>query len=407
MGSYLVRLGALFKNASFSCACIMSFFAAIAVGIAYISLSWHLLSIYNSMNAIIVFILTWWIFGTVLSPLTGYFADRFSRRKIILITNWLRVLLILLFLLFSRLDTLAEVYIFSTLWGIVFAFYMPAMLIVVREIFENDKVLMYANSTMDGIFEIGMVVGMSAGGLLVTILNMHQILYVLLVAMVIASVSSAGIYPVRNIDKVEDGFVKSWLQVYRYLQNKRYVMWYYLVQVGFTCLFMTVPAFLAPYAKNILHASSLEFGLIETAFSLGFILGSLFLPWLADQKGEIPVIVYVLIVSSLLYLILALLHNVVLAMLCYFAVGLCISCWAIIVTLAQKHTDIELQGKAQGIAHGSSGLLVMCIYGSFFLLNTVDPLPSNYWFFFTVVLALMVLFPLKKGYQLERRHKHE
>ncbi|WP_440617439.1 MFS transporter [Cysteiniphilum sp. 6C5] len=402
MKSYLKARAALFKNSSFTYACIMSFFSAIAVGMAYVSFSWHLLAIYNSVNAIIIFMFSWWVSGAVLSPITGYIADRFPRQKIIVVTNGARVVMIAAFLMFGYLDTLAEVYFFTSFWGLILAFYMPAMLIMVREIFSDDSYLLYANSTMDGIFEIGMVIGMSLGGLLVVFFNMHQILYFLLFATAIALIASFGVKPKRYVERRESGFIEDWRMVYRFLRQKRFVFWFYVAEIGFTCLFMTVPIFIAPYAKNILQASSWQFALIETGFSIGFIIGCIILPWFADRYNEIKTIVGALLLSVCLYFMLAIVHSVWLALVFYFIIGICLSCWAVSVTLAQRHTDITLQGKTQGLSYGLSGLMVMVIYTMFLIINSQMHFPSNYWFYFIVVLALIIIYPLLRGGKLQK-----
>ncbi len=277
---------------------------------------------------------------------------------------------------------------------------MPAMLIFARELFQDDRHLMYVNSTIDGIFEIGM----SLGGLLISFITMHSILYFLLLFTMIAFLASSKIYPARIAEKTHDGFIKNWQSIYRYLQHKRFVVYYYFAQIIFTCLFMVVPAFLAPYAKNVLHATAFEFGIIETSFSIGFIIGTIIIPWFVDKHSSVTVLSWVVTFSAILYLNLSLLHSVYFAIVCYFFVGSCISSWAVIVTLAQKHTPLHLQGKAQGLAYGASGLLVMGIYSLFFIFNKIHPLPSNQWFYFMIVLALLILIPLHIGKKKQRQH---
>ncbi len=350
---------------------------------------------------------TWWIFATLLSPLTGYVADKFPRRNIVITVNVLRVLLVLCYLFLGELDSLVKIYIFTTLWGIILAFFMPAMLILVRELFEDDKNLMYANSTIDGIFEIGMVIGMSLGGLLITIYSMHDILYILLFVLLISLIASFGIHPRREVEKTSTTFIQDWKEVIIYLNQHRFVFWYYIAQICFSSLFMIVPAFLAPYAKNILHASSFEFGIIETSFSVGFIVGTFAMPWFADRYTDVKVIMFALVFSAVLYLLLASIHHIPLAVICYFFVGLCVSCWAIIITLAQKNTLISLQGKAQGVAYGVSGLIVMLVYALFLVIDLVHPMPSNKWFYFTLLIAVFALIPLYKGKRLEKKAREK
>ena len=165
---------------------------------------------------------------------------------------------------------------------------------------------------------------------------------------------------------------------------------------------MTVPIFIAPYAKNILQASSWQFALIETGFSIGFIIGCIILPWFADRYSEVKTIVGALLISVCLYFMLAIVHSVWLALIFYFVIGICLSCWAISVTLAQRHTDITLQGKTQGLSYGLSGLMVMVIYTMFLIINSQMHFPSNYWFYFIVVLALMITYPLLRGAKLQK-----
>jgi len=273
--------------------------------------------------------------------------------------------------------------------------------VCVREVFPNDDNLMYANTTMDGVFEIGMLLGMSLGSILIAIFSMHDILFILLIFTSVAFLASFNIYPARKISKDNGNFVDNWIEVFKQLKIKKFIAWYYVAQISFTTFFMVVPSFLAPYAKNVLHATSLEFGMIETFFSIGFIIGTFIIPWFADKYGEVKTITKILIISSFFYFILAVTSQVWLATVAYFFVGTCVSWWPIVITLAQKNTDFKIQGKAQGIALGISGMTVMSIYGIFSLINYVYPLPSNRWFYFIIILAIVTIFSLKKGHKLQ------
>jgi hypothetical protein len=101
--------------------------------------------------------------------------------------------------------------------------------------------------------------------------------------------------------------------------------------------------------------------------------------------------------SALIYICLGLNHSVNFAILYYFVAGIFISSWVIAVTIAQKNTPINLQGKIQGVSYGLLGLVVMFIYKVFFMINYIDPLPSNEWFYILAILALCTLWPVFKG----------
>ncbi|MED7819447.1 MULTISPECIES: MFS transporter [unclassified Francisella] len=397
MLNYFKARSRLFSNSSFSYACIMSICNAVVVGMAYISISWHLLTLKNNIEVIILFIFSWWIFGVILSPITGYFADLVPRRVIIVTVNLLRVILLLVFIFLTSLDTVGKVYLFTGIWGIILAFFMPAMMIMSRELFPNDDVLLYANSTMDGLFEFGMVIGMSLGGMLIVYFDMHQIMMIMLVGCILATLCSFMIIPKRKVKKNEGSFLDNWKEVFSYLNQNKPLYWCYFAQVGITCIYMIAPIFISPYAKNILQASSLEFGLIEVAFSVGFIVGSILLPYMIERVSPRLTLILSMSFSALMYICLALNHSVNFAILYYFIAGIFISSWVIAVTIAQKNTPINLQGKIQGVSYGLSGLVVMFMYTIFFVINYIDPLPSNEWFYILAILALCTLWPIFKG----------
>jgi len=406
MKSYFKARSKLFTNKSFSYACAMSFFNAVVVGVAYVSISWHLLSIKNNIEVIIIFMLTLWTSGVILSPITGYFADLVSRRLIIILVNVFKVILLLVFILFVSMNSLTSIYLFTGLWGIILAFFMPAMMIMSRELFPNDNVLLYANSTMDGLFEFGMVFGMSLGGVLIACFDMQQIMIVMLVCSVLAMFCSFKIRAGRYIENNQGGFLKNWQEVISYLNQNTALYWCYLAQIGMTCLYMIAPIFISPYAKNILGASSLEFGMIEVAFSIGFIVGNILLPYMIERFSTKLTLVLSISISAIAYLLLALNQSISMAILYYLIAGMFISSWVIIVTLAQKNTPINLQGKIQGIAYGLSGLVVMLVYVLFFIIDYICPLPSNRWFYILAILALCTLWPAFKGISsLERSNK--
>ncbi|MDE5030117.1 hypothetical protein NAI50_10170, partial [Francisella tularensis subsp. holarctica] len=67
MLSYFKARSILFINSAFSYACIMTICNAVVVGIAYNSISWHLLSLRNSIEFIMLFMFTWYICGFIIT----------------------------------------------------------------------------------------------------------------------------------------------------------------------------------------------------------------------------------------------------------------------------------------------------------------------------------------------------
>ena len=113
MRTYLSARRKIFHNKSFNYCLIMNFLDAVVVGVAYVSLSWHILRFNNSVEAIIIFMMTWWTIGSCLSPVAGYLIDFISKRLMLSFLNIFMVLLLAIFILFMDLNSLYSIYLFK------------------------------------------------------------------------------------------------------------------------------------------------------------------------------------------------------------------------------------------------------------------------------------------------------
>jgi MFS transporter, DHA3 family, macrolide efflux protein len=374
-------------------------------GIAYVVLSWHILSIHNSITSMVIFMTTWWLPQPLLAPLTGYIADKYSKKHIIVLCNIARTLLLITVFLFFNLDTIFQVFIFTLVWGGVYSIFFPTNLILMREIIDNDQQLLYANSTMDTAIEIGMIIGMAVAGVLLPLFTLSNIVFIMFILSTLSTIVASLIRSNYKAKTHQHNFIDGWKKVFHYLNNKRFLWFFFLSQVVFTTIFMTTPALIAPYVKNTLGGNAFEFGIIEIVFSAGFILGCLIIPWFSDTYGEVKTIALSLIISIILFCMLAINHVFILAIILLFTIGVALSSWALVVTLAQRNTNIELQGKAEGLFNGLSGLLVFFIYITLYFIDTNLTVASENWFYLLAGLSFLNLIPLLFGNILYKNHK--
>ena len=176
MVSYFKQRAQLFANRSFNYVSLMIFCSAVCVGISYIALAWYILTIDNRVNSVAIYMLIMFIFPIILGPFAGYILDRFSKIKVISYTFAARLLLLLSAIVFTKFDNLVSIYSFCVIWSIINSFYNPAIIVVIREVLDNDDQLMNANTTINGIFEIGMMLGMPIGGFMISAMNIKYIL---------------------------------------------------------------------------------------------------------------------------------------------------------------------------------------------------------------------------------------
>ncbi|TNF69346.1 MAG: MFS transporter [Gammaproteobacteria bacterium] len=397
--SYLKKRLDLFKNPSFNYIILMTLFNALSIGIIYVSLSWHILTIHNSITAIVTLMATWWLPGPLLGPIGGYLADRFPKKKLLIACDSTVILLLIIFLLLpGGMNNLTSVYLFTLGWGILYGLSWPSNIVLMREILNDDSKLLYANSTLDTVFEFGMIIGMGSGGLIIAWLHFTQIMMLVLILMLFTITFLILVKSLKHTQaQHRERFFASWVAVVKHLNTRKFLWYFFGAQVLMTAIFMTTPTFIAPYVKNVLHASSLEFGIIEIGFSAGFIVGNLVLPAYAGRYGEAKIAIFALIMCIILFTLMALNRSVWAAFGLYFLVGIMLSSWALVVTLAQKNTDIQLQGKAEGFFNGLSGLGVFFIYATLFVSDTTFKLPADQWFYLIALFSLITIIPIWLG----------
>jgi MFS transporter, DHA3 family, macrolide efflux protein len=403
--NYLQKRAALFRNFSFNCIISASFISAMVTGIAYVVLSWHILSINNSITSMVIFMTTWWLPQPLLAPITGYIADKYSKKHIIVICNIARAILLLTTFLFFGLDTIFQVFVFTLIWGVFYSLFFPANLILMREIINDDDQLLYANSTMDTAIEIGMITGMATGGALLPLFELSTIIFIMFALSAMAIIASVLIKSIQRYPERHESFIEGWREVFRYLNQKKFLWYFFGSQVIFTAIFMTAPALIAPYVKNTLEGNAFEFGMVEIVFSAGFIIGCILIPLLSDVYGEVKTIVFSLLTSIVFFCLLASNYTFVYALGIFLIIGIALASWAIVVTLAQRNTEIHLQGKAEGMFNGLSGLLVFAIYMSLYFIDTHTHWATENWFYLLAGLALLNLIPLLIGNHYYQQYK--
>src|ERR1043165_5538658 len=105
----------------------------------------------------------------VLAPLAGVFADRWDRRKIIIVTNIFSMLqsVALAVLTFTHVISIPQLIGLSVFQGIINSFEMPARQAFLVEIVERREDLPYAIALNSSIFNGARLVGPAIAGLLI------------------------------------------------------------------------------------------------------------------------------------------------------------------------------------------------------------------------------------------------
>lgn len=363
---------------------INGIFANFSNGLTYLTMAWILLSTHNSISSLAALMICFWAPTVLLGPLCGVIADRYSRRAILILSTTLRGLLLVgAPLLIHRELSSMEIYSMAVLLSILGNLYGPASYTYIREI-TPAKQMFHANAIVAMSYEIGNIVGMGSAGLLLALNSSRISIAISGVLFLIATVCLLMMKP-EKIENQEalpiparENFWQSLRSGIRYLAGHKNLCVLYCVQLILMVIFLTTPIILAPFAKNILNATSSQFGIIQACLSVGVILGGILAPTLAEIWKFKTVILTKTTALVALLLLFGLNSHIWIAYIIAFLLGVTLASWTLIITKAQLHTHVEFLSRVQAAFNSLAAVFILLVY---LLLNTAGDLAPLAWLY--------------------------
>ncbi len=216
-------------------------------------------------------------------PLAGVMADRYNRRWILIISDVLRAIIVLGFLLVVSADRVWLLYVLTTLQFIVSAFFEPARAAILPSLVEEKNLLVantLANATWSAVLSFGAVIG----GVVAAIFGVQTALIIdsatfLLSAFFILRITSGG----KITRQTSTSGWTDLIDGFRYVLQRPRIGVYTLVKgisnVG------SVDTMFALYAASIFvvgEDGAMTLGVLYTAFGIGAVLG----PVLGNRMGD-------------------------------------------------------------------------------------------------------------------------
>jgi MFS family permease len=224
-----------------------------------------------------------------MSPLGGTFADRYSRRKIIIVCDLIHGASVLslaaLIFIAPQADNLivAWLAVVAVISGVVSAFFMPAVKAAIPSIVPAHKVAA-ANSFNEGSFEISTLIGQGAGGILFRVLGAPVLFFIDGLTFLYSAVSEMFM----DIPQAVPEKTRGWREEFaRFDAETREGFRYAWERVGMRDLFLaaavlnffSMPFFvLFPfYVEDVLGVSPDWYGFLLAGFGGGSLLGYTFI----------------------------------------------------------------------------------------------------------------------------------
>ena len=198
------------------------------------------------------------------------------------------------------------IYLLMLCIGISFSAFFSSAFAFMRELVPAEE-LMYANATIDSIYEIGNLVGMGGAGLLIawtsdtTAILINGLTFLIATASMFFIPKSALRHGAVETRK-KIAMISDFKEGLNYLHKNKKLILVYTIQLLIFMTFLTTPLLLVPFSKSILHATVTQFGIIEAFASIGIIIGGLFMPWISERFGLMRTIMMFCFVLMLTFL---------------------------------------------------------------------------------------------------------
>ncbi|WP_346959431.1 MFS transporter [uncultured Arthrobacter sp.] len=253
------------------------FVAVVALWMQRIAQDWLVLQLSGSVTAVGVTVALQFLPSLLLGPWGGMMADRFAKRKILMLCQGVAAVLAasLAALALSQRIEVWHVYALALTLGLVTVLDQPA-----RQVFVNELVgpayLRNAISVNSTIFQLGGLIGPAVAGILLSAVGAGWAF----AANALACCSTLAMLLILRKDELHltapaakrKGMLREGL---RYALAKPTIYWPWLM-AGFVAVFaMSLPVLLAAFADHVYDAGAGGYGLFNSLVALGALAGAI------------------------------------------------------------------------------------------------------------------------------------
>jgi MFS family permease len=285
------------------------------------------------------------------SPFAGYLTDRFNRRRIMIVCDLLRGLLVLGLLLVVSYETLWLAYVLTALQMMLSAIFEPAKTSSIPNVTTEEE-LVDANVLSSASWSIIFTMGMGFGGLATAWLGTDLVFVINTISYVISAwfiyraiipqkkMSDAELKRTRNpLTGIKEGF--------RYLFNNHQVLRPTLAKGCFTMLLGGLTYMLILVSEDVLMMGSIGLGLLYSARGIGTGIGPVIGRRIFDRERDwVRAMGFCMIFGGLMYSIVGMTTSLgVMLFFVFIAHAASGANWVMSTVLLQRRTPDTFRGR--------------------------------------------------------------
>jgi MFS family permease len=217
----------------------------------------------------------------------GSAADRFDKRKILLITQYVQIVIAVSIglLIWTGHIAIWQVFVFAAILGVSNAFEMPTLSALVPELVGREQI-QPAISLDRSVFHGSRMIGFSLAGLAIKAWGMASAFFVNAVSFVALIVAILSLPPRRKGTAEEEekrgsGIKEGFRYIAKDAPSRAMLV---LIATQSLCIFPIITVMMPLYGRLVLHLGPDQVGLLMGASAIGSVVGSLFLIGLPRDK---------------------------------------------------------------------------------------------------------------------------
>jgi DHA3 family macrolide efflux protein-like MFS transporter len=252
-----------------------SFLSYVGNGMHYIALTWLLFDITKNPTSISIFLICTSIPYLFTFSFSGVLSDIFNKKKLAILLDILRAIIIVLIISLYSVDELSSIYIYILTFLLNFftSFFHPSFsgLIKFTTIENRIPKIIGANST---VIQLGTILGTGLSGFIISNFSILLNFYVDLVTYIVSAVLLIFIkYTDKITNHINEISVKSIFAEFKegmhYVFRNEFIIFFYLIGFIPNILAQIINSILAVYTSEALNLGAKSYGALDASYAIG------------------------------------------------------------------------------------------------------------------------------------------
>lgn len=286
----------------------------------------------------------------ILQLFIGPFIDVWSRKWIMVFSQWTRGVIFLIPLLSVTSGNLEawHIYAVQIVVGLVTPIYTPANQAILPTIILKER-LAEANAYIDGTVRLMTFLAPILGGIMIEFIGVIPTLLFVCSSLATSGVLLFFIQETRITSYVRKSWLKQFMDGISFFFKQRLIVWLGIflafVQFGVGVTMVIT----LPYITKELSGSYAEYGYFTASFPLGYLIGSLLIGKITIKSRRV-LMLGALIIGGLTFIVLGFNQSIILGIITEVIAGIAMSFFGVHnITIFQQTVPNELMGKVASV----------------------------------------------------------